>query len=311
MCYGDTFNHGGHWFRVSLPRDDDRGAPWDETPGHGPVSDWTRRQKAPGELVLCEDRGSRRYYDFAEACRIARRDDWGFLPGDLETFRNDSGQWVARVAARYNQPAQFESVAADINAAIRAVYAQHRATFASARAYAGAAAQADFERLRAWCNDDWHYVGVVVEMLDDDNEVLDSESLWGIESDAGAYLDDTARELADEILSRLSCVDPSPAIPPVMEDDMKRQYVLTESEARELRTLCERAIPRLRGVTDDDEAGRLADDFAKWRDHLGQTGAAEDPEHRDAKAKPEDDDAKAVRQGADPNKLKEEKRKDK
>lgn len=267
MYDGDTFEHGGRRFRVGFPRDDDHGAPWDEEDGHGPVSDWTTRQKTPGELVLCEDRGSRRYYDFAAACRIARRDGW------LMTGDNDLS------------PAQR----------------------------AANAAQADFERLRDWCNDDWHYVGVVVEMLDEDGEVLDDESLWGVESDADAYLDDTARELADEILHRLSCVEPSPAIPPAMEDQtMKRQYVLTESEASELRTLCERAIPRLRGIEGDDEAGRMADDFAKWRDHLGQTGAAEDPEHRDAKAKPEGEDAKAVRQGADPNKLKEEnRRKDK
>src|SRR5690554_5247495 len=29
MYDGDVFEHRGHWFRVSFPRDDDQGAPWD------------------------------------------------------------------------------------------------------------------------------------------------------------------------------------------------------------------------------------------------------------------------------------------
>lgn len=50
--------------------------PWDREDGHGPVTDWTTRAKAPGERVLCSDRDSRRYYDFGEAVRIALRDGW-------------------------------------------------------------------------------------------------------------------------------------------------------------------------------------------------------------------------------------------
>ncbi len=61
-------------------------------------------------------------------------------------------------------------------------------------------AMADFERLRAWCNDQWQYVGVVVTCTDLPGEP--SESLWGIESDAGEYLQDVARELADEIIAQ-------------------------------------------------------------------------------------------------------------
>jgi hypothetical protein len=66
-------------FKVTarIERDDHTGAPWKEHDGHGPVSDWTRRAKRPGERVLNDDRGSKRFYDFAEAVRIARRDGWG------------------------------------------------------------------------------------------------------------------------------------------------------------------------------------------------------------------------------------------
>ena len=46
------------------------------------------------------------------------------------------------------------------------------------------AARADFERLRAWCEDDWSYVVLTVELLDDDGDKTGiTESLGGVESD--------------------------------------------------------------------------------------------------------------------------------
>lgn len=198
----DTFNHQGRTFEVRYHFDDAMGAPWDEADGHGPVSDWTRRDKRAGELILNTDRGSHRYYDFAEACRIARRDGWGFLPGELEHWQAADGLWHARVKARFGAPARFECVNANANAAITGVYQAHRATM-TARQYAAGAARADYERLRRWCNDDWHWCGLEVVALDDKRM---HASLWGIESDAGAYLDEVARELADEALAQLSAL---------------------------------------------------------------------------------------------------------
>lgn len=49
---------------------------------------------------------------------------------------------------------------------------------------AHAAALADFEYLRRWCNDDWHYCGITVTLLDDEGDDTDiSASLWGVEDD--------------------------------------------------------------------------------------------------------------------------------
>jgi hypothetical protein len=70
----EAFEHNGRRFARRTERDDDHGAPWEECDGHGPVSEWTSRDKRPGEMTLCEDRGRRRYYDFREACKIARAD---------------------------------------------------------------------------------------------------------------------------------------------------------------------------------------------------------------------------------------------
>lgn len=53
--------------------------------------------------------------------------------------------------------------------------------------------------MQAWCNGKWRYVGVVVERLAADETVDATESLWGIESDAGHYLQEVAAELIAQI----------------------------------------------------------------------------------------------------------------
>lgn len=67
------------------------------------------------------------------------------------------------------------------------------------RQKAAKAAMADFEYLRAWCNNDWSYVGVEVTLLDSEgNKTEVSESVWGVES----HNDDVrsqAETLADEL----------------------------------------------------------------------------------------------------------------
>lgn len=157
-----TIEHNGRTYQVAIVHDDCQRTPWEEEDGHGPVSEWRRRNyagyydKAPGEMLLCEDRGSARFYDFAEACRIARAEGWDAKPYGTGTKRQQ--------AAR--------------------------------------AALADFDRLRRWCEGDWCYVGVIVSPLCDCCGTPDgdrAESLWGIESDAGDYLDEVARELADQV----------------------------------------------------------------------------------------------------------------
>lgn len=156
-----TIEHEGFTITATLHADDDADAPWDREDGHGTVSDWTTRAKLPGELVLSQDGRSRRFYDFAEACAVARRDGWG---------------------------------------------ATGAAPGASPRALAALAAWRDFERLRTWCADLWHYVGVAVTVTRDaDGEAVTltgpyDHALWGIESDAGAYLAEVASDLAREAL---------------------------------------------------------------------------------------------------------------
>lgn len=79
-----AFNYEGMTFHVEI-MDDDCGPPWDDWDFHGPVSDWTQRDKKAGEWVLCEDRGSKRYYDFAEAMKMAKKDGWDAEPYGVGT----------------------------------------------------------------------------------------------------------------------------------------------------------------------------------------------------------------------------------
>lgn len=156
---GDTFQHEGLTFTFRIERDDSMGEPWKEHDGHGPVSDWTSRDKCPGEMLLNSDHhGMKRFYDFAAAVAMAKREGWNAKP--------------------YDVPGETRGQRA------------HKA------------AMADFRRLAEWCNDQWEWVGVIVTC--DDLPGVPSESLWGIESDAGECLETVARELAGQIIDSVA-----------------------------------------------------------------------------------------------------------
>lgn len=197
---GETFEfeHNGVAYVATIERDDCHGAPWEEEDGHGDVSEWTTRDKLPGEMVLNEDGRSKRFYDFAGACKIARRDGWGFLPGALK-YEKRADCWHARCEGFNGK----EHISTDVNRAISAVYKEHRESM-TPRAYAAGAAMADYDRLRRWCADQWCYIGVVVRRAGDCKCCGETESLWGIESDAGEYVREVATELAEQLAERLS-----------------------------------------------------------------------------------------------------------
>jgi hypothetical protein len=116
----------GTEIEVRVIPDESMGPPWEEYDGHGPVSEWTTRDKHPGELVLARDRGASRYYDFSEAVKIARRDGWGTAgrtPGEraaratLEDFNRlrdwceDRWSWVGvEVTVRRDGTEESESL---------------------------------------------------------------------------------------------------------------------------------------------------------------------------------------------------------
>lgn len=145
--------------------DTDHGTPWENEDGHGDVTPWTTRKKRPGELILSRDASRYRYYDFAAACRKAIAERWGLPLAELQ-----KRQWIGL----------------------------NRST---PRQRASAAAMLDYENLRAWCNDEWGYVGVVVYRLDKHGNEMrhEMECLWGIESTSDDYLETVKLELAGQI----------------------------------------------------------------------------------------------------------------
>jgi hypothetical protein len=160
-CEHVQVEHEGFTLRATVYRDDNATSPWKRSDGHGPVSGWTSREKRPGERVLIKDRHSARYYDFEEAMRIAKKDEWGpQIP--------------------YRTPAIA----------------------------AAAAVERDFKLLKAWCDDEWHYVGVAVTVWKAGiclNAKYGS-ALWGIEANYpgsdNSYLSEVASELVDEALAQ-------------------------------------------------------------------------------------------------------------
>lgn len=92
--YSETIEINGLRFRVTYSRDEYADAPWNDCDGHGVVTDWERRNKLPGELVLAEDRGSRRFYDFVASCKLALRERWDSVP------YNDGTQTKRQQAAK-------------------------------------------------------------------------------------------------------------------------------------------------------------------------------------------------------------------
>lgn len=158
----------GTTYRVEFHFDTDTGAPWKEFDGHGAVSSGRRTEKRPGEVRI--DSGERnatiRFYDVQATLVFAKRDGWGI-----------SDESRAALCEKLGREPTKRQVTAE-------------------------AVRIDMERMRGWCCDDWHWCTVSVFPLTDDGDELRSktESLGGIESDAGAYFD----EVIDQLISQIN-----------------------------------------------------------------------------------------------------------
>jgi len=161
--------HRGIQIRIKIHHDEDMGPPWVEHGGHGLVSDWVTRNKKPGELLLCEDRNFRRYYDFKEATEIAKRDGWGISPEAIAEMSLSIGR----------NPTKSEIVRESV--------------------------LKDFNYLRGWANDEWHWVGFTTEFILPDGSVEQGESVWGFDdrdymiSEAFSLAKSDAETIADEL----------------------------------------------------------------------------------------------------------------
>jgi hypothetical protein len=92
---GDIVYRDGIPLKITIERDDFFGQPWKEWDGSGIVSEWTHRDKRPGELILHKDGEYRLFYDFAATIKLARREGWG-CSGNFPTKRAEVAAAVRR-----------------------------------------------------------------------------------------------------------------------------------------------------------------------------------------------------------------------
>jgi len=58
----------------------------------------------------------------------------------------------------------------------------------------------DFNYLQGWYNDDWHWCGITVMLLDEEGDPTEDEaSLWGLCSDDDEYHEEVIKDLVSEI----------------------------------------------------------------------------------------------------------------
>ncbi|WP_239482854.1 hypothetical protein [Paraburkholderia sp. C35] len=196
--------------RINVQDDIDHGAPWEEHDGHGPVSDWTTRDKRPGERVLSSDRGIKRFYDVQEANRIAEQDGWGLTEEHKAALlqRLAKPRVVRRPVGKATVTHRYGGLMQEFHRSTETVTIPGRdpnkpLTSGEIRAEA---VRRDFENLRGWANDQWHYVGVIVTLLGEDEDQDDQvatdygHALWGIEDTDPAYIRTTADELIDDVV---------------------------------------------------------------------------------------------------------------
>jgi hypothetical protein len=163
MDHNEIFEHDGYHFRFKLEEDVDMGAPWEEHDGHGPV----RTVQYLSGRQIDKKPGERVLWENGSRHNVYLY-DW---QGAIALAKKDG--WGVPAGLRENlTPGRIAELAV----------------------------QADFDRLRGYLNEHWSWVGVVVQMLDDEGDVVETNSLWGIESDSPEYHDQVARELASDLV---------------------------------------------------------------------------------------------------------------
>lgn len=187
MKDGTIMTHEGFNFIVSVEHDYDRSYFDDE----GGISKEHVRylrhcynyggDKRPGEVKISIP-SDWALIDLAAATKRANDEGWGV---DTSTLLISEIEYVLHVRTdktkRSSTKAREELIAG-----------------LTPRAKAAIAVRKEIKRLSGWLNNEWWYVGVKVALASDPSIVT---SLWGIESDAHEFIEDTKRRLASEILA--------------------------------------------------------------------------------------------------------------
>jgi hypothetical protein len=162
-----TFEREGVTFLARIHAYNDHGAPWEECDGHCAV-----------ERVSTPYYGRIKKKPSQVILHEGSRNEWSYLVDFAESVR------IAKRDGWNTAPHNLRETKGQ--RAVRAVLA-------------------DLEFLRGWCADHWQYVGITVQLCDDEggNETDYSHALWGCESIGDYVRDEVAHKLADEIISEM------------------------------------------------------------------------------------------------------------
>jgi len=189
------FVYKGRRFRVELQFDDDAGPPQNECGGHGVITHqsetWAHRHSGdPDDMELASDLHALEDIDDEDlaAASLMRELTCGCPSYDRLWYD----------VLRTLQKAEAEGWGMDA-----AWHAEHPgATPAEIRM---AAVEKDFAYLQGWYDDDWCYVGVVVTLLDaeedGDDAEIDETSCWRFESTDTEGQNEYVRDAVEELLS--------------------------------------------------------------------------------------------------------------
>ena len=161
----ENFTYEGFDFMVEIKNDADHEAPWDDGDNNGIVFN-RRGKKHPSERIIHNDGTNLTLYDWQGTIAKAEVEGWGLYPEAEQKLAQSLGHMPTK------------------------------------RQIVEAAVARDYEMMRSWCNNEWHYVGVVVRLPDEWGGR--EESVWGIPDNDTDVINEVRNELADSLITHIS-----------------------------------------------------------------------------------------------------------
>jgi hypothetical protein len=81
----DCVTYQGRKIKIEWGHDGCMGSPWEKSDCYGIVKGWQRSDKAPGEVILCSDRGDKLIYDYAGS--VAKWKKEGFYGQEADRYK--------------------------------------------------------------------------------------------------------------------------------------------------------------------------------------------------------------------------------
>ncbi len=166
MHDGQIIEKCGFKFRVNIENDNDHCPPWEDDEGAGVVTDWVNRSKRPHELLLNANSRVKRFFDVKATTEKANEQGWGLTEEKRAELREKLGK----------EPTRKQVIAKAVDL--------------------------EYKHLKAYCDDDWYYVGVIVTQIFTGKEKLDyANACWGFESKDEQGIKECAEDFMNQVIA--------------------------------------------------------------------------------------------------------------